>query len=219
MRKNIIILIIVSFLVMYVLPSSLYAQRTRPATVTGESDAGAYETARLDAKQDVSAIKWLGCGCIGTLSAVGVAFLWGASPDEGRFVGKSSEYIYTYTRTYKRAVRSYRTKYAMLGCAITGAFATVGCIVAMSQETCDPSCGLDERCADPLGLTGCLENFEGAGCYDANEGCTAPASCQDEIDCATGDNCGSGTSCSAGEGCSSSSSSTSCGGSAEYLTR
>lgn len=217
MRKGIYVAVIVSFLLMCVLPTSLYAQRTRPAV--NETDAGAYETARMDAREDVSAIKWLGCGCIGTIFAPGIAYLSGASPDEARFVGKSSDYIYTYTRTYKRAVRSYRTKYAMIGCGVTGVFATVGCIIAASQETFDPSCGLDDACADPLGLNGCLESFEGSGCYEPGTGCKAPDGCQDEIDCATGESCGSGTSCGSTEGCGSSSSSTSCGGSAEYLTR
>jgi hypothetical protein len=223
MQKSIRSSMLAIFFMVCIFTPMLNAQRTRPEPATEEPIADAYTQAKIDAKENISEIKWLGCGCVGSVYAVGIAYLWGVSPDQSRLIGKSSEYVFTYTKAYKSNVRSIRTTYALIGCSVSGALAVTGCIIAMSQEECDPSCGLDETCADPLGLNSCMENFEGMGCYEPNVGCKSPESCQDEADCATGnnDNCNAGDGCSSGDGCGSSSTSAnnSCGGSAEYLTK
>lgn len=211
MQKTVRFSVLIMFFLVCIMAPCLNAQRTRPATATEETFEDAYTQAKIDANEDVSKIQWFGCGC--TVYGVGIAYLWGVKPDETRFIGKSSEYIALYTKAYKQRVRSIRTRYAILGCGVTSLLAMTGCIIAMSQEECDPSCGLDDACADPLGLNSCMENFESSGCYEPGTGCTSPASCQDEADCATSESCGTG------DGCGSSSSSSNCGGSADYLTK
>lgn len=162
----------------------LNAQRTRPEPVSEETIDDAFIQAKLDAQEDVSKVQWFGCGFIGLVYGVGAAYLWGRSPDQARFMGKSSDYIYTYTKEYRSKVRSIRTKYALLGCGVSGAILMVGMIIALSTTECDPSCGLTDNT------------------------------------CLTDENCSTAEGCSSGDnGCGSSSSSTSCGGSADYLVQ
>lgn len=86
--------------------------------------AEAIVAAQRDAQADVNQFMWFGGtfilsvvgGCL--LGSVGVigASAYQPSPPASRFIGKSSEYIVFYTKTYKAKVRDRQLASSTLGC-------------------------------------------------------------------------------------------------------
>lgn len=110
------IAVLFTSLLMLGMPFVSFAQQTSEL-------AEAVIAAEQDAKADVNQGRWgavgFMCGCF----AVPIAYLFQPPPPAARFVGKSPEYILTYTQTYKAKVRSRQTGPALLGC-LAGALAS-----------------------------------------------------------------------------------------------
>ena len=81
--------------------------------------------AERDAKVDVNQLNWrlfgfgmafIGGGCLlGTLS-VASAYTHQPTPPQGRFLGKSPEYILAYTNAYESKARRLQVESAAIGC-------------------------------------------------------------------------------------------------------
>ncbi len=193
-------------------PVTAFAQRGRdviPET-GGDANQGMID-GRIDAIGDVNGFLWFGCGCTFNYLGVGAALIAVPSPKQYRFMGKSQEYIWAYTRQYKKSRRSEQTKWAAIGCA-TGTVMLISTVVLISasSEGCNVGCGLNEICDEweqncddwNANITNCNESWDACGgnlssCGDIN--CNTP-NCSEP-------SCGSSTSCGDSPSCNTSSSS------------
>lgn len=133
--------------------------------------------------KDVNKICWVGAGL--TMIGVGAAMIWRTSePDPAEFVGKSPEYVKSYTESYNSRVKRERLIFSSLGCSLT--LFSIG-LVALANESCD---AFDWGCLDPvfggtcleadsdteaescIGNSGCLENSSsgGSSCVESSSG-------------------------------------------------
>jgi hypothetical protein len=85
-----------------------------------------YEDACRDAEENISGLRWFGCGLIGCILGIGAAYLVPISTPGYRLIGKTSEYTRAYTHYYKQKARDIRLKNAGCGATIS---TVVGCIV------------------------------------------------------------------------------------------
>ena len=109
--------------------------QTTPTTPNGRAaqvNAGAGNTqmqAMVDAEADAAAaansVLWIGGTFIGTslagclfcgLPSILIASIYEPSPPAARLMGKSPEYIMSYTNTYKGKVKSRQVRDATIGC-------------------------------------------------------------------------------------------------------
>jgi len=129
--------------------------------------------AAADAERDVNKILWLGCGLITLYLGVGAAYFIVPSAKQERIVGKSFDYVWAYTKAYKSKSRSLQTRYALIGCFITGVAVTVFSLYKASTEGCETDCctGPDLGCDSP-----------DLGCSDS-DGCSNPDGCSDSDGC------------------------------------
>jgi hypothetical protein len=74
--------------------------------------------AKSDAKRDVSRALWLGAGCLLNILGWGTALVVVPRVPTSRLLGKSSEYVDSYTEAYRTAVRETRANYASIGCVV-----------------------------------------------------------------------------------------------------
>jgi len=121
------------------LPCVLHAQRSREESQSIIETAT--EQAKVDVKRYVDRGQWMVCGFF--VPVIGVAFAYSVNypPKEEALMGKSPEYIKTYTQAYKKLARTKRFSWAMFGCSIstvTGLM-TWGCY----QSTKDNECCVD----------------------------------------------------------------------------
>jgi len=141
--------------------------------------------ARHDASRQVSKLKWTACGCLGLYFGVGASLLFVGSPREDRLMGKSAEYILSYSRTYKSYARQYQFRSALLGCTATTCLAIpfIVLVGASSTDGCGPdiTCGLSDDCNS---INNCANST--SNCMNSSSNCSSPQ-------------CGSGSCASAAE--------------------
>jgi hypothetical protein len=94
--------------------------------------------ATADAKQDTGA-GWFFLGCLGLIGVL-VAFVAEPSPPPERFVGKSPEFVNTYSTAYKSAGKSAQGTQAIYGCLVgtaivIGIYAILIASYASSSQT------------------------------------------------------------------------------------
>jgi len=68
------------------------------------------------ADQDTNKLLWFGVGCIGSLVGLAIASLIDPAVPQAPLLGKSPEYVASYSDAYKRKVKSIRTNYGLYGC-------------------------------------------------------------------------------------------------------
>ena len=90
-NKSIVLCVV---LLIVVAPFQSLAQRVADDDKGNLQDAE--RLAEIDAENDVNAVKWLGCGLIGTALGVGIAYFVVPSPPPERLMGKSSDYVWLY---------------------------------------------------------------------------------------------------------------------------
>ena len=74
--------------------------------------------ARRDAKVDTSGITWLLGGYACNLFAIGFAYLSEPTIPVERLIGKTPDYVETYTVVYKQAAKSERTTMTLVGAGV-----------------------------------------------------------------------------------------------------
>lgn len=204
------ILCICTLLSLFINPLAGFAQRGRGAAPVTEGDAAqGMLDGRIDAIGDVNGFKWFGCGCTFLYLGVGAALIAVPSPKQDRFMGKSQDYIWSYTKQYKKTRRGQQTKWAAIGCATTTVMLGGLIITISATENCDPGCGLDAMC-DEWDQNCDAWNDNITNCNNATDACGNNLSTCGDVNCSTPD-CGESSSCSESPSCGSSSSS--CGSS------
>ncbi len=93
---------------------------TTPIALYAQSATEVCTQAEMDAKRDVNKVLWMGAGFFLGVIGVGAAYVLEPDPPAMRLVGKSPEYVATYTDCYKSAGRNLQVKSAVTGCAING---------------------------------------------------------------------------------------------------
>jgi len=85
-----------------------------------EELANACKQGEFDAQRDVNGNLWAAIGFFGCIFGVAAAYLIEPTPPASRLIGKSPEYIQTYTDCYKSAAKSIQTNKAINGCVVFG---------------------------------------------------------------------------------------------------
>ena len=165
---------------MLITPIQLIGQRSREASESTVTQAKA--DAEVDAKEDVNALQWIGCGCL--IYGVPAAFLVVPSPKQERLIGKSADYVYVYTSAYKAKRRSLQTRYAMIGCATTTVIGIGVLIYAISSEGIECCTGPDASCTPDF--SGCdTPDCSSSGC--SSPSCSSPEGCSSSSNGCSGD--------------------------------
>ena len=121
-RSNVLVfLMVVMFLCM---TSFSFAQRGNRIQNNANGLLQARMDAQRDAQADTNPFLWGAGSCVlGTVGAcllgsVGVigAYAYQPSPPPARFIGKSPEYIESYTKAYKTKVRRLQLRSSAIGC-------------------------------------------------------------------------------------------------------
>ncbi|MCG9126682.1 hypothetical protein JT359_03675 [Candidatus Poribacteria bacterium] len=84
--------------------------------------------AEQDVSTDVNGTLWFLGGCLGNITVIIIANVIEPTPPASRLLGKSPEYIATYTDTYRAKATNLQSSRALAGC-ITG---TAVCCVGYS---------------------------------------------------------------------------------------
>ena len=90
--------------------------------------AEAIVAAERDAQNDVNGTLWFLGGCLGGVIGVIFAYAVKPAPPATRLLGKSPEYVATYTDVYSESAKKHQTNNALGGCAVN-AIATVVYVV------------------------------------------------------------------------------------------
>ncbi len=75
---------------------------------------------QFDAEKDINGTLWLAIGFFGGIFGIAAAYLLEPTPPAARLIGKSPEYVASYTECYKSAGKDIQTKKAITGCVVSG---------------------------------------------------------------------------------------------------
>ena len=140
------------FIIFLIVLAPVHSMAQRGVSENKSDVEEAEQHAEIDAENDVNTLKWLSCGCIILAIGVGIAYFVVPTPPQERLIGKSSDYVWMYTRTYAKKTRAKQVKYSLIGCGITGTIAGIVMIVAVAKACSETSC-------DPIDLSpGCNES-------------------------------------------------------------
>jgi len=85
-----------------------------------EISSSQVEDARIEAEaqatKDTSKVLWFVVGCVGGIIGIAVATLIEAKAPQAVLLGKSPDYVASYTDAYTRKCKSIRTTYGLYGC-------------------------------------------------------------------------------------------------------
>jgi hypothetical protein len=114
------------------------------------------QQAIADAKADVSAWQWIGVGCLFTLFGVAAAYIIKPTPPPDKLLGKSPEYVESYTDCFVKQCRRTRGGNAWIGLGVsTAATLVVGIVVLAAAASAGQSCA--ESCTDNM-TQSCIDN-------------------------------------------------------------
>jgi hypothetical protein len=77
---------------------------------------GAVIEAEAQADRDTSKMLWFAVGCLGNIVGIAIASFIEAKAPQTALLGKSPEYVASYSDAYSRRCKSIRTKYGLYGC-------------------------------------------------------------------------------------------------------
>ncbi len=108
-----------------------------PVAAMAQSMQEVCAQAQVDAQRDVNKTLWMAAGFFFGLLGIGAAYVLEPDPPASRLIGKSPEYVATYTDCYKEAGRDVQVKGAVTGCVIGSllSIAWYGCCVVASLGT------------------------------------------------------------------------------------
>lgn len=90
-----------------------------------------------DAENDVSKGLWFLGGCFGGVVGLIVAYAVQPAPPATRLLGKSPEYVASYTDAYQERAKMVQTNNALLGCVVNGFATTLLIVAAAAAEASD----------------------------------------------------------------------------------
>ena len=92
--------------------------------------------AEADAEAKTSKFAWFALGCVGGLIGVAAGYLYEPSPPASALLGKSPEYVVSYTDAYAKKAKGIQGRNAMFGCVLTtlGSVA-LGVAAAAAEES------------------------------------------------------------------------------------
>lgn len=96
------------------------------------SQASAMADGERDAAADTNNVAWLAVGCLVGVLGVLIGYVMEPSPPPTRLLGKSPEYVASYTQSYKYAGKQIQGKKALVGCLVGTAVGTVIYVIALS---------------------------------------------------------------------------------------
>jgi hypothetical protein len=92
-------------------------------------------------------------GCTFNVVGLVAANITAPPAKASRLIGKSSEYIETYTEAYIRKAKSIQSKYAQGGCLVSSIPIGVGCLLILLGLNSNPDVDMPEQdysgCAGP----------------------------------------------------------------------
>ena len=93
--------------------------------------------AETDAKANINTALWFGAGCLSGYTGLLIAYVYQPSPPASRLLGKSPEYVATYTDVYKDTAKRIQVKWAWTGCLVyaTGILVYIVLIAASAAVT------------------------------------------------------------------------------------
>jgi len=122
-------------LVLFAEPAMLMAQDATSAKKSNTTNAmQVCMQAQQNARTDINKTLWLAIGFFGGILGIAAAYIVEPSPPASRLLGKSPEYVATYTDCYKDEGKKLQANAAIKGCVI-GALvyvATYGCCVLLN---------------------------------------------------------------------------------------
>jgi len=74
--------------------------------------------AKQDAEMEINKAMWFAGGCLLGIFGLGAAYLIKPNPPASRLVGKSPEYVASYSDCYKERGASIQTSSSMYGCLV-----------------------------------------------------------------------------------------------------
>ncbi len=101
-----------------------------PPATAGDPMVGAIADGERDAVADTNGALWFIVGCaVGVLGVV-LGYVVEPSPPPARLLGRSADYVATYTQSYHHAAKQQQGKRAMSGCLV-GTLVTVAIYAAV----------------------------------------------------------------------------------------
>ncbi|MBN2379233.1 hypothetical protein JXM67_05470 [candidate division WOR-3 bacterium] len=125
-------------------------------TLAQETESDPCLEAKYDARQDVKSWQWIAVGCVFNLLGVGAAYLLKPTPPPDRLLGKSSDYVESYTECFMKAARKVRGGYAWIGCGAAGVASLItGLIMYVLAVQAATSCAdtMTENCMENVSCT------------------------------------------------------------------
>lgn len=88
-------------------------------------------------KSSVNGFMWMAIGCVAGLLGVIIAYIYEPNPPATMLLGKSPEYVASFTDAYKASAKSSQTKNAWIGCLLSGALSILyyAALLASVSET------------------------------------------------------------------------------------
>ena len=114
-----------SFVIVFLLFSMPYLTLAQQTSDTAQ----AIVDAKKDASKDINTMNWYLFGCLGigfcSPVVVGASFIYTPRVPTDRLVGKSPEYITSYTQTYQKERKSVQVKATIGGCLSSNTVAAI----------------------------------------------------------------------------------------------
>ena len=118
-------------LVLFAEPAMLMAQDATSAKKSNTTNAmQVCMQAQQNARTDINKTLWFAIGCLGNIIGFAVAYATEPSPSASRLLGKSPEYVATYTNCYKEEGKKLQSNAALPGCVISSIVYTGCCIIS-----------------------------------------------------------------------------------------
>ncbi len=115
------------------MPRTTQAQAAPVTNGSGYStQAAAMADGERDAAADTNAVAWLAVGCLVGILGVVIGYVVEPSPPPTRLLGKSPEYVTSYTQSYRYAGKQVQGKKALVGCLVGTAIGAVIYVVVLS---------------------------------------------------------------------------------------
>jgi len=105
-----------------------------PYQALAQESAQAAIQARMDAQRDANGTMWFVLGCLFGIFPLIIAYAINPNPPAGRLMGKSPDYVATYTEIYSSEVKNTRTSSTLWGCLVGTAIEVVFWVIYFTAQ-------------------------------------------------------------------------------------